>query len=97
MGGRYIIPVAHDESSNSTTTDTTQPSSDHRAMTDQTAPPLAQRQAQPARKLGATPKVKVVDMPPGAGRFVGLWALANHALEYPFLGPMFESKADQNE
>ncbi|KAH7037521.1 uncharacterized protein B0I36DRAFT_67283 [Microdochium trichocladiopsis] len=36
------------------------------------------------------PKVKVVDVPPGAGRFVGLWALANHALEYPFLGPMFE-------
>ncbi|KXJ94148.1 hypothetical protein Micbo1qcDRAFT_41691 [Microdochium bolleyi] len=34
--------------------------------------------------------VRVVEPPKQAGRFVGLWALANHALEYPFIGPLFE-------
>jgi len=109
MGDRYDVPIAHDESNHSTATNATQPS-DPRATADQTAPlpppppppelpspSWTQRQPHTTRKAGATFKAKVVDLSPGAGRFIGLWALANHALEYPFLGPMFENKSDQNE
>lgn len=41
--------------------------------------------------------VKIVEPPKQAGRFVGLWALANHALEYPFIGPLFEEDLTGND